>query len=422
MNILASLVLCAALAPQDSWKDTHRIHLRNGNALDGRLEKVGEKEILVRWTPGVLLWIKTMDVVKIEEITIRTINSEPRKVPLHEAPPGKEAPAPADEGPPPRDPKRPQSDIDKFFTRILAADNMTSEILAKEVRGLGLEGAKAIIAELPLMDQPKTDLALVALDQMRDLPIDRELRGLLESKRSDIRAGICKILGNRGSGSLGSIAGLLRDPAPKVRIAALMALGNSGDSSMLNAISDLALDPDPMVRSRAIRAAEEMSARIQGDTDLALRWLSQLTRGPAGSVAEIAGGIARLAERAVEGFPTDDVRHRFAELLTDREPSTRAAAAFALSSVRPAEASAESIINALSGERDPRAAVSMCEALGKLKVHKSIETLIDRLREDSKDVRPAAQRALEKIAGNAEFGGDYEKWNQWFEQNKGRNP
>src|SRR5262245_4361367 len=121
MNTLATLVLLAALAPQDSWKDTHRIHLRNGNALDGRLEKVGDKEILVRWTPGVLLWIKTMDVVKIEEITIRTINSEPRKVPLHDnTPAGKEPPTAADEGPPPRDPKRPQSDIDKFFTRILA--------------------------------------------------------------------------------------------------------------------------------------------------------------------------------------------------------------------------------------------------------------------------------------------------------------
>jgi len=189
MNTLALLILCLVPACQDGWKDTHRVYLRNGNFLDGRLEQIGDKDILFRWSPGVLMRIKIGDIRgDIEEIKIRTIHAPAAKVAVKEATPTPDKDGPAVEQPPARDPKKPPSDIDKFFTKILSQGDMSFELLAKEVKGLGVEGGKAIIAELPQMDAQRTDLAFVSLDQMRDFPLDREIRGLLEAKRPDIRA------------------------------------------------------------------------------------------------------------------------------------------------------------------------------------------------------------------------------------------
>jgi HEAT repeat protein len=412
-----------APALQDGWKDTHRIYLRNGNALDGRIEKNSDKEILLRWTPGVLLWIKTMDVVKIEEITIRTINSEPRKPRVGPAVPSVGDGPGTDEAITPKDPTKPKSEIEKLFERLMSNPDTTYEVLVKEVKGLGPEGGRAMIRELPYMNAEKTNLALVALDQMRDLPIEPEIRGLLEAKRPSLRAAACNLLANRGAtSSMNSIRSLLRDPAPQVRTAALMALPMFGDAAVLDGIADLAIDSDAGVRARAIRSAEELSFRTSTDNDLAQRWLSLAGRGTAASQAEIAASLGRLADRANEAFPSDEVRERLAGMLTARETDARAAAAFSLSGVKPAEKSADALLTYLESEREPKVVVSMCEGFGRLRIHKTLAPLVERIRDDSKDVRAAAQRALEKISGQVEFGSDYEKWKEWLDKSKGQNP
>src|SRR5688572_23595493 len=189
MNTLTLLLLCLAPAlQQDGWRDTHRVHLRNGNFLDGVLINATDKDILFRWSPGVLMRIKLGDIKgDVEEIKIRTLNTAPRTVAVRDTAPS-DPPAAVDVKPPPRDPSKPPSDIEKFFDKLLAQPDMTFEVLAKEVKGLGVDGARAIIAELPTFDQQKTDLSFVALDQMRDLGIERDLRSLLDAKRPDIRA------------------------------------------------------------------------------------------------------------------------------------------------------------------------------------------------------------------------------------------
>lgn len=422
MNTLALLVLCLAPACQETWRDTHRVHLRNGNFLDGRLEQIGPKDILFRWSPGVLMRIKLGDIKgDIEEIKIRTLNAPTTKVPVKDPPPAEKDPA--IEKPPARDPNKPPSEIDKFFTKLLAQPDMTFEVLAKEVKGLGVEGGRAIIAELPQMDAQRTDIAFVSLDQMRDLPLDREIRGLLEARRADIRAGAVNLLANRNSTeSLRALLGLLKDPAPSVRTAVLMALPNFNDGSVLGGISELAIDPDGQVRGRAIHAAKELAGRTQQDNDLAGRWLLMLGRGSAAAIGEVAMALSQLAERAGDDFPMDDVRDRLMRLLSDREPASRGAAAYALTSVKPPEQSGEAILAAFETERDPKVVVHMSDALARLRVTKAVEPLIEKLREDHKEIRPAAQRALEKITGNTDFGSDYEKWRDWLDKSKGQNP
>lgn len=423
MNTIALLMLCLAPACQDGWKDTHRVYLRNGNFLDGRLEQIGDKDVLFRWSPGVLMRIKKGDIKgDIEEIKIRTLHAPAGKVALKEPEPIKGDPGVSD-APLARDPAKAPSAIDKLFTKLMAQPDMTYEILVKEVKALGPDGARAMIQEMPYMDAAKTNLALVALDQMRDLPIETEIRALLESKRSDLRAAACTILANRGAtGSLRSVQALLRDPVPQVRAGALMALPIFGDPSALEFIANLAIDPVPQVRARAIRSAEDLASRSSTDNDLAQRWLQLAGRGPAGSQGEIGASLGRLADRGNEAFPSDEVRELLEGMLRDREPEARSAAAFSLSSLKPAGASADVLLATLDSERDSRVIVSTCDALSRLRIFKTMEPLMEMLRGDNKEVRSAAQRALEKISGQTGFESDYDKWKEWFDKNRGQNP
>jgi HEAT repeat protein len=421
MNTLLLLILCLAPALQDGWRDTHRVHLRNGNFLDGRLEQINDKEILFRWSPGVLLRIKVGDIRgDVEEIKIRTLHSEPRKVAVR-PPPIETQPDVEPSTPEPRDPSKAPSEIERLFKRLMSRPDMTYEVLVREVKALGIEGARAMIAEMPSMDAQMSQLAIVAMDQMRELPVEREIRGLLESKRPDLRAAACNALANRGAtDSMRAIQTALRDRSPHVRSAALMALPAFGDGSVLPAITELTIDQDPNVRARAFRSAEDLSSKAGLDNDLAQRLLSLSGRGPTGSVAESATALGRLADRSGEGFPTDDVRNALLDMMSMREPETRGAAAFALSSVKPPGPSADAVLDAMARERDPKAIVSMCDALGRLKIQKSLEPLIEKLRDDSKDVAAAARRSLEKITGQTEPGADYQKWREWYEGQGGR--
>lgn len=424
MNTIALVLLCLAPALQDgAWRDTHRVHLRNGNFLDGRLEQIGEKDILFRWNPGVLLRIKIGDIKgDIEEIKIRTLNAPPAKVALKEPDPIKGEPD-AVVAPLPRDPAKPQSAIDKLFTKLMAKPDMTFEILVKEVKALGPDGARAMVAELPFMDAAKTNLALVALDQMRELPLENEIRELLSSKRTDLRAAACTILANRGAtSSIRAVQSLLRDPSPQVRAAALLALPIFSDGSVLESVGNLAIDPQEPVRSRAIRSAEDLASRTSADNDLARQWLSLAGRGPAGSAADIAASLGRLADRSNEAFPTEEVREYLRGMLTDRDAAARGAAAYALSGLKPAGPSADALLEAMTTERESKVVVSLCDGLARLKIFKTLEPLIEKLRAETPEVRTAAQRALEKISGQTGFESDYDQWKEWFDKNRGRNP
>jgi len=424
MNIITLALLCLAPAFQDSWRDTHRVYLRNGNFLDGRLEQVGDKEILFRWNPTAVLRIRTMEVVKIEEIKIRPLSQEPKKVAIRE-----DRPTPPTDGIPVAPPKdgtapRPQSEVGRLLEHLMTQPDMSWDVVVKQLRELGLDGVRAMIAELPMMDAQRTNLVLVALEQMRDLKIETEIRGLLGEKRADLRIAACTFLANRGaSTAMRSITPLLSDPVPQVRESALMALSILGDASTLDPIANLTVDSDPKVRARAFRSAEELSVRYAADNELALRWVQLSGRAPRGGLADFANALGRVAERSGDGFPKDEVVARLAELLRERDDNVRAAAAFSLGGVKSSEPAAEAIIAAMESERRPKVLQSMCEGLGRLKMAKALAPLVEQLRSDSADVKSAAQRALERTTGVADLGSDYEKWRAWLETSgKGSNP
>lgn len=420
MNITALVLIFLGPALQDSWRDTHRVHLRNGQFIDGRIEQEGEKEIIFRWNPTALLRIRRMEISNIEEIKIRPLIQVARKAPpriektpvpdgIDPVPPGKEKiPAPGKE-----------TEVDKVINRLLANPDASWELMMKELRSLGLEGARSMIAGLPSMDGQRLELVLVALDAMRDVQIEPEIRSLLDSKRPDLRVAACRLLANRGAtGAIRSIVPVLKDGTPEVRSAALAALAILGDATHLDLISNLTLDQEAPVRDRAFRGAEELSSRLKLDNDLTARWLSLAGRGPRGSLAEFVTALGRLTDRAAEGFPKAEVQARLVEVLSDRDDPARAAAAHALGSIKGSEAASEAILRALESERQPKVIAAMCDALGRLKMKRSIEPLIEQLRSEAPEVKAAALRALERMTGAKDMGSDPEKWTEWFKESE----
>ena len=424
MNTLALFLFALAPALQEGWRDTHRVHLRNGNFVDGVVQQMTEAEILIKWSPGAVVRLKTSEVLKVEEITIRPLSQEPKKVPIPKVDkPPVETPLPETKDKP-ADVKSPaDSDIGRLLTRLLNTPTMDWESALKQLRATGLEGAKAMIAEVHTMDPTRTNLVMAALDQIRDPKIETDLRGLLSASRADIRTSAVNILAGRATpGVLKPILALSRDPDPEVRIAVLMAAAALGDASNVDAVADMTLDHSPNVRGRAFRSAEALSARVGSDNALTARLLGLSGRASGAALADSALSLGRLAERAGDGFPAEEVRSRLRSLLSDRDAATRGAAAYGLTGVKPAEASADAVLEAFANERDPRAVAVMCDALGRLKIFKAIGPLIDRLESDSKEIRGAAQRGIEKISGSQEFGGDVEKWREWYQKNKGQSP
>ena len=422
MNITALVLICLGPALQDSWRDTHRVHLRNGQFIDGRVEQEGEKEIILRWNPTALLRIRRMEISNIEEIKIRPLVQVARKPPPRiEKTPVPDVTDPIPPGPGKEKPPPPgkESETDKVISRLLANPDASWELMMKELRSLGIEGARSMIAGLPSMDGQRLELVLVALDAMRDLEIEPEIRSLLDSKRPDLRVAACRLLANRGAtGAIRSIVPVLKDGDPAVRAAALSALAILGDASHLDLISNLTLDQEATVRERAFRGSEELSSRLKLDNDLIARWLSLAGRGPRGSLAEFVTAIGRLTDRAAEGFPKAEVEARLVEVLSERDDLARAAAAHALGGIKGSEAASEAILRALEAERQPKVIAAMCDALGRLKMKRSIEPLIEQLRSESAEVKTAALRALERMTGAKDLGQDSEKWTEWFKESE----
>lgn len=77
----------------------------------------------------------------------------------------------------------------------------------------------------------------------------------------------------------------------------------------------------------------------------------------------------------------------------------------------------EALINALR-HKDPLMREKAAEALGETKDMKAVEPLIAILKDDEETFRETAAKALEKITGK-DFGQDHDKWQKWWEQNKG---
>jgi hypothetical protein len=111
-----------------------------------------------------------------------------------------------------------------------------------------------------------------------------------------------------------------------------------------------------------------------------------------------------------------DQLERLIQNLNSEYRDLRMSAIWTLGRVKDPRA-VEALINALR-HKDPLMREKAAEALGETKDMKAVEPLIAMLKDDEETFREIAAKALEKITGK-DFGQDHDKWQKWWEQNKG---
>jgi len=111
-----------------------------------------------------------------------------------------------------------------------------------------------------------------------------------------------------------------------------------------------------------------------------------------------------------------DQLERLIQNLNSEYRDLRMSAIWTLGRVKDPRA-VEALINALR-HKDPLMREKAAEALGEIKDPKAIEPLIAMLKDEEETIPGIAAEALEKITGK-NLGKDHDKWQKWWEQNKG---
>src|SRR5262249_32364334 len=102
---LALLALFGQAPPQEQWKDAHRLILRNGNFIDGVIEEMTPDIIILRYSPTSVLTVQVSELKRdangkpiIEEIRLRHVNTEAKRVAPPREPEPTAAPTPSPDG------------------------------------------------------------------------------------------------------------------------------------------------------------------------------------------------------------------------------------------------------------------------------------------------------------------------------------
>jgi HEAT repeat protein len=274
-------------------------------------------------------------------------------------------------------------------------------------------------------------LAADTLGQMKSRDAVKPLAGVLRDKNPGVRSAAAQALGEIGS--KGAVEALLdeltRADSPNRPYAAL-ALGATRDSGALKWLEAALSDKSRAVRRAAKRAIKLMKSPPPADRDAKLRrarnpwhepppaylfWADEQPedrRSVDQLIAAIADPDAATRSTAVEALRARKdprvVPPLIRALQTDPSPEVRAAAAYALVGIRDPRA-VEPLISALSRKVEPRP--------GTTREPEAVTGLISALNDEDKDVRSAVAAALKRITG-MDFGHDYSRWRQWWNNAK----
>jgi HEAT repeat protein len=415
--VIAILVLMALQAhkaplekasPADGWTETrfHRIHLRNGNFVDGDLLRNELETITLRIKTGELEISRDL-IERLELVRMRSYAEKPVEIaaptPSKVAPEGT-PPTAIVALPPPSGPLQRRVGEILEGARHIAADR--KEDAVRQLAALGLEGGHALILMIESLDDDAGRLAGRALRELRSPLLKEPLAALLRSGRPLVRAEAVSTLA-----LLGVEVDLTWDPSPVVRTASLWAAEVFKSRSMFDRATALCADASADVRHQAVRTSF-LIAREHDLADSLRDALAAALRGDAPSAArvEILDALARLKNAAV--WPA------VAEELKRDDADVRIAAARCLSELKAIDADA-SLADAIKVETSGPAKVAFAETAGRLKTIVLVEPLIVRLSDPDPKVVRASADALSRITGQ-NHGADPARWTAAWDKLQGR--
>lgn len=397
---------------QDGSRDDvrfHRVHLRNGNFLDGHLVRQDASKIVLRMSVGEMV-IRRDQIERIEFVKPRSLGEPARLLP-RPAPRAEPTPAAAAAERPRSTrleaPERPAGGSDAFEARLKEAPPERRQEMILKAAEDRRDPATFLTDLLARADAEIRPAVSAALLQKKDPSVLSAIEKLLRHSAGDVRAEAVRLLGELGEPDRAALVRpLLRDAQPGVRCAAAAALQRLNDPDAFDDLAALCLDADRSVRGQAILSLSALAEKHGRGEDL-LRVL--------GDAVERARGDARVDLAAVLARSTNKaLMPLFSRLLVAEEPLVRAHAALGLASVGAVDRE-EEIVQRLVLERDYWPRVQLAETAKALKLRKAIPALIDWLLDPDPNMQQAASRALRGITGQS-IGLDHERWSDWWKR------
>ena len=433
------LILCLVLgaasatgagAQEYTWKETrfHRVHLRNGNFVDGQLLRVTDVEILLEMNEGQIAFRRNM-VDRVELMKIRTLGEKPKLDPplIKPGPTTKATPKPTNlEGEPISDkstkalyspePETPEgadlkSRTAQLLNRLRYSTPDQRDGLIEEFTRLPDQPAPYLADLLDTLSPEAASYVGMALIRMKDPDALPALARQLESGKPHVRSQAALIIGTTGNVDYAPrLRRLLADPSQAVRVAVIDALKQLGDYDSLESIIDLIMDSDAEIRVSATRAALELGLKYDSKPRVA----NGIKRALDGIVdpnraEEVADLLRALGSTGLQEFSS-----KVASYLNDVEPDVRAAAASSLTTLA-APSSLDAILERMTVEQSPTVLVQLAAAARALKSQRAIDPLIEMLKSPDSRVQQSALITLRALTRQS-FGVDPEGWTGWWEQ------
>lgn len=427
------LLLGGAPAPlQDERAEVRfqRVHLKNGNFLDGTIVQQTAREVVLKMKFGEMR-IRADQIERIESIKLRSVGEKAEELPTSrktappkEDPAGRRDPFTRPAGPPaappraagPRTPDalfsaRPETreQVDPLLRQLERSDPEQRDSIAQRLVELGGETGPYLASLLDQVDREILVYVVNAIESLRDPRSVPVLYRQLESPNALVRQNAIQlVISIAGAQAAARVSLSLKDPDPAVRAAAVTGLQAVGERDAFDALAPLAADPDREVRTRALGALGDLARRHDLGDLLAATLEAAAERAQGAALLDVLASLGRTGQPRVW---TTLVRY-----LDHDEPDVRAAAVTALGSLGGRD-SAPALLARLPAEQDGAVRVALAQTVQKLVLRDAAETLIGWLDDPNVEVRASTARALQAITGQ-NLGADPDLWRAWWEEHK----
>jgi HEAT repeat protein len=400
--VLMVLGLSALGFAQESsytWVETrfHRVHLRNGNFIDGNVTGLTDREVSLKLQQTGDMNIRRDSIDRIELIKMRSLLEKPKldpplkKVVAKPTAVGARNPGAVEPIiPVPEVEAALKSNVSAVLGRMrIATPDQKEELLVNLSRMPN--AAPYLASQLGTVNDECVEYVSRALGMMKDPESLPYIAAQLDSTREIVIIQALKLIAELDDPNWVRCARpLLSHSQAAVRSTAIYTLSRLNDRDSLPAILDFLGESERSVRSGAIVAAIQLGRKFN-EVELVSKAFRLTLRNPGKeALVDLLSGAGRLMDPAL----WDAV----APYLRESDADVRAAAADALTAMVAKEA-VEPLLSAMREETNKKARISMARCAMAIKNFKLMEPMVGWLRDEDEEVARFAHKSLEAISG-----------------------
>jgi HEAT repeat protein len=406
----------------------HRVHLRNGNFIDGELVRQTPSQLTLRLKSGDMT-INSGLVDRVEFVKMRGLQDKPEPVEpatstaalsIERRDPftrPKAALAGGEVGvarrgaaaAPYAAPAALKAKVDPLIAKLGKASPDELDTVLREVAAIGNETAPYLAGLMETADPRMAELMGTILIQQTNPEAAPYILRLFTNPEPLTRTQAALGLGsNGGAAYVADILSLAKDRESVVRLGAVTALSGLDGEATFDPVATFCTDPDREVRTRALGTLTRLSETPELKDRLMGALSDALDRAGRESRPDILAALGRSKdpEAALKALPH----------LKDDDAAVRSAAAAALAELRNKE-TADEVAAQMRAEQNAGVREALAKTAESLQSREAVDTLIEWLGDESGEVKKAASQALRGIT-KEDFGADQEKWQAWRDGKK----